>query len=55
MKGTSSKALQTVVNQNPLLRQIVPFIRTPYKHTKQAFNKSNPLFVEMQDTRVQNF
>ena len=29
MKGTSGKAIQTVVNQNPILRQIIPFVRTP--------------------------
>lgn len=43
MKGTSGKAIQTVVNQNPILRQIIPFVRTPLNIMKQ-FNKSNPLF-----------
>ena len=42
MKGTSGKFIQDVVNDQPLLRQIIPFVRTPLNLLKQ-FNKSNPL------------
>tara|TARA_R100000697_G_scaffold1668_1_gene3780 strand:- start:98 stop:4426 length:4329 start_codon:yes stop_codon:yes gene_type:complete len=42
MKGTSGKFIQDAVNDQPLLRQIIPFVRTPLNLLKQ-FNKSNPL------------
>jgi hypothetical protein len=41
MKGTSGKFIQDLVNDQPLLRQIIPFVRTPLNLLKQ-FNKSNP-------------
>tara|TARA_B100000123_G_C25740890_1_gene433904 strand:- start:49 stop:4566 length:4518 start_codon:yes stop_codon:yes gene_type:complete len=57
MKGTSGKAIQTVVNQNPVLRQIIPFVRTPLNILKQ-FNKSNPLLTYLggiDTTRLDKF
>lgn len=57
MKGTSGKAVQTLVNQNPILRQIIPFVRTPLNIMKQ-FNKSNPLFTYvggLDTTRMDKF
>ena len=42
MKGTSGKFIQDLVNDQPLLRQIIPFVRTPLNLLKQ-FNKANPL------------
>ena len=52
-EGSFSEAFTNLVNEYPLARQIVPFIRTPINITKQAFNASPlALLVEMQDTRV---
>ena len=52
-QGSFSEAFTNLVNEYPLARQIVPFIRTPINITKQAFNASPlALLVEMQDTRV---
>ena len=42
MKGTSGKFIQDLVNDQPLLRQIIPFVRTPLNLLKQ-FNKANPI------------
>ena len=42
MKGTSGKFIQDAVNDQPLLRQIIPFVRTPLNLIKQ-FGKSFPL------------
>ena len=42
MKGTSGKFVQDLVNDQPLLRQIIPFVRTPLNLIKQ-FGKSFPL------------
>lgn len=42
MKGTSGKFIQDAVNDQPLLRQIIPFVRTPLNLLKQ-FGKSFPL------------
>ena len=52
-QGSFSEAFTNLVNEYPLARQIVPFIRTPINITKQAFNASPlALLVEMQDRRV---
>jgi len=52
-EGSFSEAFTNLVNEYPLARQIVPFIRTPINITKQAFNASPiALLVEMQDTRI---
>jgi len=52
-EGSFSEAFTNLVNEYPLARQIVPFIRTPINITKQSFNASPlALLVEMQDTRV---
>ena len=48
MKGTSGKFIQDLVNDQPLLRQIIPFVRTPLNLLKQ-FNKSNPLTLLLTD------
>ena len=48
MKGTSGKFIQDLVNDQPLLRQIIPFVRTPLNLLKQ-FNKSNPFTLLLTD------
>tara|TARA_B100000212_G_scaffold149106_1_gene112078 strand:- start:4775 stop:9196 length:4422 start_codon:yes stop_codon:yes gene_type:complete len=42
LDGTSGKWVQRLVNQNPALRQILPFVRTPNNIMKQFF-KTTPL------------
>tara|TARA_R100000353_G_scaffold128311_2_gene91082 strand:- start:2795 stop:7216 length:4422 start_codon:yes stop_codon:yes gene_type:complete len=42
LNGTSGKFAQRLVNQNPILRQVIPFVRTPMNIMKQ-FMKTTPL------------
>ena len=42
LNGTSGKFAQRLVNQNPILRQVIPFVRTPMNIMKQ-FMKTTPV------------
>ncbi len=48
LNGTSGKTVQKIVNQNPILRQIIPFVRTPSNIMKQ-FAKTTPVGYLLKD------
>ena len=46
LNGTSGKFAQRLVNQNPILRQVIPFVRTPMNIMKQFMKTTCSTYVK---------